>query len=81
MRADGFVWGKEYDLEILACRERDDWYDGVTLQLGDRFFRFINTRERIQGAYHVIGYRFAELDENEVIRGATQYVATPARHS
>jgi len=73
LRPDRLVWGASCDLEIISCRDRPEWHDGVTLQVEDRFLRYLDVTERVEEDYHVLVYRFQELDPNEVLRGLVRY--------
>ena len=76
MRGDRLIYGKEADLVIFACRERQEWNDAMTLAINDRYFRLLDLEDRLEGAYHVLVYRFTELGEHEVIRRPVGYVET-----
>jgi hypothetical protein len=74
LRPDRLRWDAAgCDLEIVSCRQRDEWSGGIGLEVEGRFFRPLGSEERVEGPHHVIAYRFEELDENEVIRRMVAY--------
>jgi hypothetical protein len=77
LRSDRLVWKQDHELMIMACRPREDWTDSIDLIVEGRYFRLANVKERVEGAYHVMAYRFVELGEHDVIRMPREYRNTP----
>jgi hypothetical protein len=73
LRRDRLVWGHDGELVILTCRDRPEWSDNVTLELDGRFFRLVETSDRVEGAHLAVAHRFAELPEHSVVRRPLTY--------
>jgi hypothetical protein len=77
LRPDRLQYGENGRLEILSCREREEWLPGVALEVERRFFRSVEVAARPDGDHQVLVYRFQELDPNEVIRHPVPYQPLP----
>lgn len=73
LRPDRVLRGAEGSLEILSSRDRPEWTAGTTLEVGGRFYRWLDVELRPDGTSHVLAYRWQELDEHEVIRRPVRY--------
>jgi hypothetical protein len=74
---DELLPGAGGDLVVLAARPLEEWRDGVTIEIADRFYRVAERDEveRPGGRRH--RYRLALAPEHEVIRRLVRYAPPP----
>jgi hypothetical protein len=66
-REQGGVW-------VLSCREKPEWNDLVTIEIGDRLFRLDGVEELREGSRVTIVYALRSEAPNAVIRRLVRYV-------
>ncbi len=71
-------WQQEEDgtLVLLTCREKTDWNEYVTIEIGERFFRLNRMELREDGPWRAYAYLLRESDSGEVIRSLVRYEPT-----
>src|SRR5436305_1014908 len=72
-RPDRVLRDPDGDLVVLACREKPEWNERITLEIGERFYRLHRVEERADRGFHAHAYLLREIDDNEVFRGLLRY--------
>ena len=73
VRPDRLVREPGCDLVVLSCREKPDWNELVTIEIGERFFRRLRVEERPDRGWWAYAYLLVEAEPNEVFRGLIRY--------
>jgi len=73
LRPDRWLREPGSDLVLLTCRERPDWNEYVTIEVGEQFYRLKRVEERRDGAWKAYAYLLREENPNEIIRALVRY--------
>jgi hypothetical protein len=66
------------DLIVLAAREKPDWNERSTIEVGEQFYRLRDVSERPDENRRVLAYRLRPLEAGAVMRGLVRYAAPAA---
>jgi len=61
------------ELVVLSAREKAEWNERSTIQVGEAFYRIGSREERELGGARWIGYRLVPLEAGIVFRGLVRY--------
>ena len=67
-RPDRVLAGKDGDLVVLSCREKESWDELATIKIAGRFYRLIDVADRHDERWTAIAYRLREIESADVIR-------------
>lgn len=56
------------DLVVLSCREKADWDESATIEIGARQYRLIDAGDRDDGRWKAIAYRLRESRSGDAVR-------------
>lgn len=73
VRPDRVVEQDDGSVIVVACREKPEWNERVTIKLGDGFYRLLRVEERPDGPYAAIAYHLNPVESNHVIRRLLSY--------
>lgn len=70
------------EIVVITAREKPDWTERATIQVGEVFYKLRGSEERADGRHTAIAYRLAPAEASAVIRTLVRYeppVAAPLR--
>jgi len=76
-RPDRAIEEDDCDLVVLSCREKEQWGESTTIEIGERQYRLIDFADRSDGRWKVIAYRLRESRPSDAVRSLVKTSIKP----
>lgn len=67
------------DLVVICAREKPEWSERATIQVGETLYRVRDAADRPDGQWTAIGYRLTPIEAGRIVRGIISYEPPDAR--